>query len=189
MRPSTPIGEELRQQIVDLKRRRYTVKEIVSKTGVPEFRITQIWKAFRDDALGISSALDEDVSRLTSQGLNASEIAERLGWSVHQIRLVQYRQRVSGKILRAVHNARPPERRRTEITPRDYEIWRQIKAGQGASDIANHHAMSRARVYQIIADVDARIAYWQTIDLKTLTDIQRRVIDAAVDLRPLTESL
>ena len=188
MRPSTPLSEDLRRTVIDLKRRRYTVKQIAVQTGVPAFRIVQIWKSFRDDALGISSELDEDVSELTFQGLNASEIAERLGWSVHQIRLVQYRQRVSGKVLRTTHKSRPPERRRTEISSRDYEIWRQAKTGQSAIDIANNYTMSRARVYQIIADVSARIAYWKTIDPKGLTDMQRHVIDAAVSLQTITES-
>lgn len=188
MPKSIPVQQEQVDVVVALRKRNMPVAQIVAMTGIPAFRIANIWKAYKTEALGIEQDLQEDVVSMTKNGFSPYEIAAQLGWSVSMIRLVQYRFRASGILPARKHQARSPSTRRTEITPRDYEIWRTVKDGSlSVMDIAVQHNLTRARIYQIIADVDARIAYWQT-NPKDLTDIQRRVIDAAVDLQPLTET-
>ncbi len=188
MPKSTSVQQEQVDVVVALRKRNTPVAQIVTMTGIPAFRIANIWRAYKTEALGIEQDLEEDVVSMTKNGFSAYEIAAQLGWSVSQIRLVQYRFRASGIIPTRKHQARVPSTRRTEISPRDYEIWRITKDGSlSAIDAAAQHNLTRARVYQIIADVDARIAYWQAFEKSDLTPIQQRVVDAAKTLSPLEE--
>jgi DNA-binding CsgD family transcriptional regulator len=185
MPKSIPVQQEQVDTIIALRKRNTSIAQISAMTGIPAFRISHIWRAYKFEALGIERELEEHVVSMTNDGLSSYEIAAKLGWSVSQIRLVQYRCRASGIIPLRKHQARLPNKRRTEITSRDYEIWRLVKTGLPVKDISIEHKVTRARIYQIIADVDARIVYWNSIEHNLLTPTQRLVIQASKTLSPL----
>lgn len=189
MNPIDTVSQDVKNRIIELRKMKMSYASISIEVGRPVSYVAAVWRMWMQDLLGTYSDDDMAIRELAEQGKLAPQIAAELGVSVSKVRSTIYAARAYGEIsTRAfVHKARDPRRRRGEISWRDYELWRRSKLGASGSVLATQFRMTRARVYQIIADVSARIEYLRSLDPDAITESARYILSHAAPLTQLPE--
>lgn len=189
MNPIDTAPQDVKDRIIELRKMKMSYASISIEVGRPVSYVAAVWRMWMQDLLGTYSDDDMAIRELAEQGKLAPQIAAELGVSVSKVRSTIYAARAYGEISAqvSVHKARDPRRRRGEISWRDYELWRRSKLGASRSVLAKQFRMTRARVYQILADVSARIAYLETLAPDAVTETARHVLFHASTLTQLPE--
>ena len=189
MNPITTAPQEVKDRIIEMRRSNMSYDEISIIVDRSPGYVSAIWRMWMRELLGTHSSTDAMILEQAAEGKGATTIAAELNLSVSKVRSTIYAARAYGEISAqvSVHKARDPRRRRGEISWRDYELWRRSKLGAARSVLAKQFRMTRARVYQILADVSARIAYLETLAPDAVTETARHILLHAATLAQLPE--
>jgi len=190
MNPIDTAPQDVKDRIIELRKMKMSYASISIKVGRPVSYVAAVWRMWMQDLLGTYSDDDMAIRELAEQGKPAPQIAAELGVSVSKVRLVLYQARAYGAINQAhvsSHKAKDPSKRRNDISWRDYEVWRRYKLGVAGTNLSTQFQVTSARIYQIIADVSARIAYLETLDPAAIAESARHVLFHASTLTQLPE--
>lgn len=171
--------------VIAMRQKGLTYKVISEATKIPKFRVEHIWRAFKGEKLGLHHDTESQISALEEKGLSAYDIAATLGCSVSLVRTIQYRKRASGVAAPKEIPEISERRGRRTVSSRDYEVWRRMKTGEKVSVISEEHGVTRARIYQIFSDVEARLHHYAKRD--SLDEDKKRIMRAAERYAPLSE--
>ena len=190
MNPIDTVPQDVKDRIIELRRMKMSYESISIKVGRPALYVAAVWRMWMQDLLGTHSDDDMAIRELAGQGKPAPQIAAELGVSVSKVRSTIYQARAYGSIGQVEatpHKAKDPSKRRNDISWRDYEVWRRYKLGTHGTKLSARFKLTAARIYQIIADVSARIEYLESLDPATITESARHVLLHASTLTQLPE--
>lgn len=190
MNPVETVSQDIKDRIIELRKMKMSYTNISAEVGRPASYVAAVWRMWMQDLLGTHSENDMAIRELAEQGKSSTQIAAELNVSASKVRTVLYQARAYGTINQASvssHKAKDPRERRNDISWRDYEIWRRYKLGTTGTMLSTRFELTSARVYQIIADISARIEYLGSLDPDTITESAQYILSHAATLTQLPE--
>lgn len=190
MNPVDTAPQDIKDRIIELRKMNMSYDDISIEVNRPASYVTAVWRMWVRDLLGTHTETDLAIQDLAEQGNHAPQIAAKLGVSVSKVRVVLYQARAYGTLNQghvSPHKAKDPRKRRNDISWRDYEIWRRYKLGTVGHALSIQFGITSARVYQIIADVSARIEYLGSLDPEGVTESAQYILSHAATLTQLPE--
>lgn len=190
MNPVDTAPQDIKDRIIELRKMNMSYADISIEVNRPASYVSAVWRMWMRDLLNNHTDDELAIRALAEQGNPAPRIAAELGVSVSKVRVVLYQARAYGTLNQggvSPHKAKDPSKRRNDISWRDYEIWRRHKLGVAGTMLSVRFELTAARVYQIIADVSARIEYLGSLDPDAITESARYILSHAATLTQLPE--
>ena len=148
-------------QIADIR----SVAGQLSPAQVVAYALVGRWPELADDAESRRAAREQQVASLVAAGLTNPQIARRTGVSVRTVgadvasvrRRLNLRSRAELAAWAAKHASLTPQRERTGLSGRQYEVAVLVAAGMTNREIADHLQITSSTVASHVAQIFTRL--------------------------------
>lgn len=190
MNPIGPVSDETLNNIIRMRLQGGKVKDIAEKLGLKDYFVSSVWRTYKREKLEMQSDSDnirKTALSMANEGLNANQIAAQLNLSVSAVRSWIYDARAYGKVIIEPRVNKPIQLGRKKLNApipyRNYDIWRRLRSGGSAEALAESFGISKARIYQIVKEVDARLDYFESVGEENLSEENKNTLLMSKEVR------